>query len=274
MGTTVGVIGTGNMGGALVRGWLRCADSPLTFLVYDVITERVEALAEDARVTVAGSVDEVAAADVILLVVKPKDVGSVLAGLRPRLGEDKIVVSSAAGVALETVRAAAGPAPAVFRIMPNLGVEVGEGVVAVAAEPGAAPETVAAVCALLDPLGLVQVVGEDLFDAVTAASGSSIAFLALMLEAMEDGAVRAGLPRPTARAFIRQTALAGALLLRQHEGSAADIKDQVSSPAGTTIAGLAALEDAGVRGALMRAVEQAAERGRALRDAARPRVLE
>ncbi len=73
MGTTVGVIGTGNMGGALVRGWLRCADSPLTFLVYDVITERVEALAEDARVTVAGSVDEVAAADVILLVVKPKE---------------------------------------------------------------------------------------------------------------------------------------------------------------------------------------------------------
>ena len=121
---------------------------------------------------------------------------------------------------------------------------------------------------------LVELMGEDLFDAVTAASGSSIAFLALALEGMEDGAVRAGLPRSTARAFVRQTALAGALLLRGHEGSAADIKDQVSSPAGTTIAGLAVLEDSGVRGAFLRAIEEAAERSREMGEAARRKPLE
>ena len=158
--------------------------------------------------------------------------------------------------------------------MPNLGVELGQGVVAVATETTTKAEVTARVLELLAPLGLVELVTEDLFDAITAVSGSSIAFLALALEGLEDGAVRAGLPRATARAFVRQTALAGSLLLQRHPGSAADIKDQVSSPAGTTIAGLAVLEDAGVRGAFLRAVEEAAERSRAMRDAARPRVLE
>jgi len=274
MGTTVGVVGTGNMGGALVRGWLRACEPEVTFLIYDVIPDRVEALATDERVAAAATLDEVAGADVILLVVKPKDLPDVLGRLSPRLAKDTLIISSAAGVTLESVRAAAGPEPAVFRIMPNIGVELGEGVVAVAAETGTTADMLARVTDLLTPLGLVEVVGEELFDAVTAASGSSIAFLALALEGMEDGAVQAGMPRASARAFVRQTALAGAMLLRQHPGSAADIKDQVSSPAGTTIAGLAALEDAGVRGAFMRAIEQATARGRAMRDAARPRVLE
>lgn len=274
MGTTVGVVGTGNMGGALVRGWLRACEPEVTFLIYDVIPDRVEALATDERVAAAATLDEVAGADVILLVVKPKDLPDVLGRLSPRLAKDTLIISSAAGVTLESVRAAAGPEPAVFRIMPNIGVELGEGVVAVAAETGTSADMLARVTDLLTPLGLVEVVGEELFDAVTAASGSSIAFLALALEGMEDGAVQAGMPRASARAFVRQTALAGAMLLRQHPGSAADIKDQVSSPAGTTIAGLAALEDAGVRGAFMRAIEQATARGRAMRDAARPRVLE
>jgi len=274
MGTTVGVVGTGNMGTALIRGWLRACEPEVTFIVYDIIPERVEALTMDGRVSAAATLDDVACADVILLVVKPKDLPAVLGRLRPRLSKDKLIISSAAGVTLESVRAAAGPEPAVFRIMPNIGVELGEGVVAVAAEGGTSADMLARVTSLLAPLGLIEVVGEDLFDAVTAASGSSIAFLALALEGMEDGAVQAGMPRPSARAFVRQTVLAGAMLLRQHPGSAADIKDQVSSPAGTTIAGLAALEEAGVRGAFMRAIEQATARGRAMRDAARPRVLE
>jgi len=105
-----------------------------------------------------------------------------------------------------------------------------------------------------------------MFDAVTAASGSSIAFLALALEGMEDGAVKVGMPRATARAFVRQTALGTALLLQRYAGSAADIKDQVSSPGGTTIAGLAVLEDMAVRSAFLRAIEAATERSRGMRN--------
>jgi pyrroline-5-carboxylate reductase len=158
--------------------------------------------------------------------------------------------------------------------MPNLGVELGEGVVAISHEPGIAPEAVDSVQALLDCLGVVEVLPEDMFDAVTAVSGSSIAFLALALEGMEDGAVRVGMPRSTARSFVRQTALATALLLQRYPGSAADIKDQVSSPGGTTIAGLAVLEDKGVRGAFLRAIGEATERSRSMRDTGPRPVVE
>jgi pyrroline-5-carboxylate reductase len=275
MGTIVGVVGAGNMGAALVRGWLRASGGHVSLLIYDVVQERVDELALDDRVRAAASLEELAReAQVILLVVKPKDTGEVLERLRPHLDEGKIVVSSAAGLALDSIRSGAGNAASVFRIMPNLGVEMGQGVVAVATETVTKAEITERILELLAPLGLVELMTEDLFDAITAVSGSSIAFLALALEGLEDGAVRVGLPRPTARAFVRQTALAGSLLLQRHPGSAADVKDQVSSPAGTTIAGLAVLEDAGVRGAFLRAVEEAAERARALRDAARPRALE
>ena len=139
----------------------------------------------------------------------------------------------------------AGPRPSVFRLMPNLGVELGEGVLALSTEQGTSPAVTRSVRTLFEDLGFVELLPEELFDAVTAASGSSIAFLALALEGMEDGAVKVGMPREFARAFVRQTALATSLLLQRYPGSAADIRDQVSSPGGTTIAGLAVLEDQG-----------------------------
>jgi pyrroline-5-carboxylate reductase len=275
MGTTVGVVGAGNMGSAMVRGLLRSSDPGVSVLVYDVDPSRADELACLECVESAASVEDLSRrSQFILLVVKPKDIPSVLQTLRPLLDEQKVVISSAAGVPLATIRANAGPKAPVFRIMPNLGVELGEGVVAIAHEPGIAPEVVDSVQALLDCLGVVEVLPEDLFDAVTAVSGSSIAFLALALEGMEDGAVRVGMPRSTARSFVRQTALATALLLQRYPGSAADIKDQVSSPGGTTIAGLAALEDSGVRGAFLRAIGAATERSRSMRDTGPRPVVE
>jgi pyrroline-5-carboxylate reductase len=275
MATIVGVVGAGNMGGALVRGWLRTPDPELSFLVYDVAENRTRDLACLDCVSVASSLEELGRqSKFIVVVVKPKIIPSVLQALRPLLDETKVLISSAAGVPLETIRANAGPGPAVFRVMPNLGVELGEGVLAISHEPGTAAEVVDSVQVLFENLGVVEVLSEELFDAVTAVSGSSIAFLALALEGMEDGAVRVGMPRSTARTFVRQTALAAALLLQRYPGSAADIKDQVSSPGGTTIAGLAALEDRGVRGAFIRAIEEATERGRSLRDTGPRPVIE
>jgi len=271
MGTTIGVVGTGNMGVALLKGWLRSPDSETSFVVYDVVQTKVDELAVQEKVTGAKSIEElVDVAQAIVLTVKPKDLDNVLGRMRPHLREDKVVISSAAGVPLEAIRSGAGQKAAVFRIMPNLGVALGQGVVAVTTEAGTDPALTESVLGLLAPLGLVESVSEGLFDAITAVSGSSLAFLAVALEAMEDGGVRVGMPRPMARAFVRQTALAGCQLLQASSDSAAEMKDQVTSPGGTTIAGLAVLEDGAVRGAFVRAIEEATERSRELRDASRP----
>jgi pyrroline-5-carboxylate reductase len=141
---------------------------------------------------------------------------------------------------------------------------VGEGVVALAAEDDADAAATGELLSLFSCLGSSEVLSERYFDAVTAVSGSGPAFLAVVLEALEDGAVRSGLPRDVARVFVRQTAMGTARMLMGTPGSAADLKDRVSSPGGTTMAGLAVLEDQGVRGALLRAVEAATERGRQL----------
>lgn len=255
------------MGSALVRGWLRSPGAQVDLLVYDIVEERAGHLADAQGVAMATSLKDLAErSDVITVVVKPKDAYAVLESLRPVVAEGKTVVSSAAGITLDNMRAALGPGPALFRIMPNLGVELGEGVLALSPEPGTAPETTGSLARLFGCMGVVEVLPEDMLDAVTAVAGSSIGFLALALEGIEDGAVRVGMPRGTARTFVRQTALATALLLQRHDGSAADLKDQVASPGGTTIAGLAVLEEQGVRGAFIRAIEEATECGRRLRD--------
>jgi pyrroline-5-carboxylate reductase len=275
MRMTVGVVGTGNMGSALVRGWLRSPDSQVDLLVYDIVEARARDFADTQNVAVAASLDDLAErSDVIMVVVKPKDAQAVLGALRPVVAQGKTIVSSAAGITLDSMRAALGPGPALFRIMPNLGVELGEGVVALSPEPGTSADAIGSLARLFSCMGMVEALPEDMLDAVTALAGSSIGFLALALEGLEDGAVRVGMPRVTARAFTRQTALATALLLQRHQGSAADLKDQVASPGGTTIAGLAVLEDQGVRGAFMRAIEEATERSRRLRDGNQSPVVE
>jgi pyrroline-5-carboxylate reductase len=265
----IALIGVGNMGSALVRGFLRDR-SVARMVVYDREQARVDslvgALADDAgRVVPVASVQEaVRDAEVILLSVKPGDVPAALQAVGAGLGDGRSVVSTAAGVTLERLRADLEAPCALFRVMPNLAVAYGEGVVALAPEEGTPPEAVARVEHLLAVLGLVKVLSEHHFDAATALTGSGPGFLALVLEGLEDGGVQAGLPRDVARAFVQQTALGAALLLREESLSAATLKDRVSSPGGTTIAGLAILEDRGVRGALLRAVQAATERCRQL----------
>jgi pyrroline-5-carboxylate reductase len=209
-----------------------------------------------------------------VVVARPTDTLAALCSLRQAVGQGTTIISSAAGVPLERMRATVGPGPALFRIVSNLGVELGEGVVVLSPEPGTAADLVGRIAELFACMGVVEVLAEDTLDTVAAVTGSSMGFLALALEGVEEGAVSVGLPRPTARVFVRQTALAAALLLQSHAGSPADLKDQVASPGGSTIAGLAVLEDLGVRGAFIRAIEAAAEQSRRLWDLDCPPVIE
>jgi pyrroline-5-carboxylate reductase len=264
--TTIGVIGTGNMGSALVRGWSRASLPGARLLVWDKIPSAVRQVAECEGVALAASPAQlVAEAAFVVVVVKPKDAGEVLRSIAPSLRDGQVVISSMAGVELEQIRRMSGPHPALFRVMPNLGVELGAGTVAVAAEPGAPRETEQQVVELFGVLGLTVVVPESMLDAVTAVSGTGPALLAIALEGVEDGGVAAGLPRSVSRAFARRAMLGAARVLVQGDESAAELQQRLAPPGDPLHDGLDVLEERGVRLAFQEAVEAALQRARQMR---------
>jgi pyrroline-5-carboxylate reductase len=213
-------------------------------------------------------------ADIVIVLGEHTDALEALRSLMPRAGRCSLLVSGLTGVSLAELRSALGPGPALCRLVVSAGVPQGEGTLVLTPEPGIDPALVKVLTRLLALVGTVEVMSEGELDAVGGVVPAGAGFLALALEGMEEGAVEAGLPPEIARPLVRQTALATALLLQDHPGSPADLKDQVASPGGTTIAGLSVLEDAGVRGAFIRAVEQAARPPGRGRDAGGPRVIE
>jgi pyrroline-5-carboxylate reductase len=216
------------------------------------------------------SIEEIGRKSALLVLDLPdSDLCPALEALGVFVGAGTAVLSLSRVIPLQVMRAVMGPGPSLFRAVIPATAEPGQGAVALAAESGTSPEVVDAVAAALGWIGPVEVVSEDALDAVAALALGGAAFLCEALQGMEDGAVRDGLPRDTARAFAHQTTLATALLLLDHPGSPADLKDQVASPGGTTIAAIASLEDAGVRGAFIRAVQEAAADVRGQRDSAR-----
>jgi pyrroline-5-carboxylate reductase len=265
---TVGVVGAGNMGAALVRGWLRAEETgrfegPGRLLVWDKIEAASRRLLTDSYVGMASSLPELAKeADVILVVVKPKDAAEFLSALAGFVRYDQVIVSAMSGLGLEWLRGRLGEGPALFRIMPNLGVELGAGAIAFATESDAPLATVTAMKALLGPLGMVEEVPEGLFDVVTAVSGSGPAFLALAVESLEDGAVAAGLSRSVAREVIRKAALDTAALLPHHSDSAATLVRHLLSTGSADPEAMKVLEDRGVREAFQAAVGAAMRRSR------------
>jgi pyrroline-5-carboxylate reductase len=172
------------------------------------------------------------------------------------------------------MRSLVGMGPSLFRAVVPWGNPPYEGAVAMAAEPGADAHAIEWTRALLGWIGPVEVVAEEALDALYGVVAGGPLFFGAALEGLEQGAISEGLPRHTAHSFTLQTALATALLLRDHRGSPADLKDQVASPGGTTIAALAVLEDAGVRGAFLRAVQLSVAEMRVRRDAGPAGMIE
>lgn len=259
----VGVLGTGSMGGALVKGWLRAAPEDLSLVIWDKVQAAAERLLGPGPIAMAASPEDlVARADTVFVVVKPKDAAGLLRSIAPLLEARHTVVSSMAGVTLAALRTMIGPSGSLVRIMPNLGVEFGVGVVAVAAESGADPDRVGGVVGLLQPFGLAQVLPEDMIDAVTAVAGSGPGFLALAIESMEDGAVAAGLTRPSARTLVRQAALDAAGMLKQHSDSPAELREHLAATGQLFAPGMDTLERRGIRSAFQQAVEAAVEKSR------------
>jgi len=260
------MIGGGQMALALAEGFHRAGLlAPADITVYDPHPPALERLA--ARVPgirVAGSPrDAAAAAPLVILAVKPQQAAAACREFAPGLGPESVIVSIVAGLATATIGEWTG-VPRVVRVMPNTPCLVGRGASVVSSTSGVPAATLGRVRALLAAVGSVHEVDEPLLDAVTGLSGSGPGFVALLVEALADGGVKAGLPRALALALATETLAGTAALLEQTGEHPAQIKDRVSSPGGTTIAGLAVLEQRGVRGALIDAVVAAAARAREL----------
>lgn len=265
-----GFLGSGKMATALARGMVSAGVAEAAKMTaFDPIPAAAEALAKEAGVSVAAGNREVAAAsDAIILAVKPQVVPAVLAEVRGAVTPDHLFISIAAGVTLGTLESGLGPGLRLARVMPNTPALLGEGASGYCLSAGCRPEDEEAVRACLDAVGRSWRLPESLLDAVTGLSGSGPAFVYTIIEALSDGGVAAGLPRDVATGLAAQTVLGSARMVLETGKHTGALKDEVTSPGGTTIAGIRALEAGGVRAALMDAVAAAAGRSKQLAEEA------
>jgi len=262
----IAMIGGGQMALALAEGFCRAGlVTPAEITVSDPQAAARERLM--ARLPgvcfAATNADAARNAEIVFLAVKPQQAEAACRDLAAALAAEAVVVSIVAGLPLATLAAECGTRR-LIRVMPNTPCLVGRGVSVVCQTPEVPEMLGQRVDALLASVGHVHHLDEHLLDAVTGLSGSGPGFVALLVEALSDGGVKAGLPRPVALALAVQTLSGTAALLEQTGEHPAQIKDRVSSPGGTTIAGLAVLEQRGVRGALIDAVVAASARAREL----------
>lgn len=263
---TFGFIGTGNMGGALASAAAKALAAD-KLLLSDSYAPVAQALAEKLGCK-AVPVEEVAQqADLIWLGVKPQVMAGMLAEIAPILQKRTtpfVLVSMAAGICISDLRRMAGGDYPVIRIMPNIPVKVGGGVILYDAAENVSAEALEAFCDGMQEAGLVDRLPEKLIDAGSALSGCGPAFVSLFVEALADGAVACGLPRAKALAYAEQTLMGTAKYLLETGDHPGQLKDAVCSPGGSTIAGVRALELGGFRSAAAEAVVDAFEKTREL----------
>ena len=263
---TIGFLGAGKMATALAKGFINAGlVTGKQIIASDVIQPTAAAFAKEVGAkTTAFNPDVLKFAEVLILAVKPEQVSAVLAELREHFTERHLLISIAAGVPLAKLEAGLPEGARVIRVMPNTPALVGASASAFAPGKSALPADGELVQQLLASVGVAFQVKESLLDAVTGLSGSGPAYVYQFIEALSDGGVASGLPRDIATRLAAQTVLGGAKMVLetgQHPGA---LKDQVTSPGGTTIEGLHELEKGKMRAAVMSAVRAATEKSRKL----------
>ena len=262
---TLGVIGTGNLGGALAEGAI-ASGAVARVAAFDVAEKRLQELVgRIGQAFAPAGVTEVARqAHVLVFAVKPHILPSALAEARPALSPGCPVVSVAAGVPISRIESELPNNWPVIRAMPNLAMLVGESATAICSNQSATPEQVSQVESIFRAVGRVVRVEERQMHAVTGLTGSGPAYVSLIVEGLVAGAVKKGLQPAMAQELACQLLVGSAKLLLENGLHPAVLKDQVTTPGGTTIAGLQELESHAVRGALLAAVEAASERSEEL----------
>lgn len=256
----IGIIGLGNMGEALLRTLLAAKVQKEEVICAEAKTDRADFIRKTYGVDFTGPAQVVSEARKTIIAVKPQDAEGLLRTISTSVDDSKILVSIMAGTTTSSVLSMLGKPAKVVRVMPNICVQVAEGAMGISPNYHVTPEEVRQVSDLLQPLGTVVEVTEGLMDAVTALSGSGPAFVLHFLEAMIDSGVRMGLPRDKSRLLALQT-IKGTVKMLEAEGMHPTLmKEMVTSPGGTTIAGLVYLEEKGFKGKLVRALEEARNR--------------
>jgi pyrroline-5-carboxylate reductase len=259
---TVAFLGGGNMAAALIRGLVLSNTVPKQRIwASDVKADRRDALAKAHGISVtADNHEAVRKANVIVLSVKPQVIDKLLSEIAPDMAPGKLVVSVAAGVPLRAIEARLPTGTRVVRTMPNTPATALAGATAISAGAHATEADLDVCTKLFGAVGRVTVLDEALIDAVTGLSGSGPAYVMLMIEALADGGVKVGLHRDTALMLAAQTVYGSAKLLLESGEHPGRLKDMVTSPGGTAIAGLHTLESGGLRRTLIDAVEVATKR--------------
>ncbi|MBP7331810.1 MAG: pyrroline-5-carboxylate reductase [Firmicutes bacterium] len=260
----IGFIGGGAMCEALVTGLFRAGlVAPSQVYISDVSEQRREQLGQKLGVnTMADNCAVTGAADIVIISVKPHVAAVVFKEIAAVARPEQIFISIAAGVTISQIESClAGPIP-VIRVMPNTPCLVGEGASAVSAGRYAGEDSVKAAMAIFNAAGKAVEVPESLLDCVTGLSGSGPAYMYLILESLADGAVRLGLPANIAGELAAQTMLGAAKMVLETKEHPAKLKNMVTTPGGTTAAGLFALEEGALRSVLMKAVAGATRRSR------------
>jgi pyrroline-5-carboxylate reductase len=259
-------IGGGNMAEALVKGILAAGVAKADrMIVTDPSSDRLEHLRKTYGIMVQkGNIEAVHASDIILLCVKPQVMDKVLEEIAPAADMSKLVISIAAGVTVARIEKALAGNPRVVRVMPNTPALVLAGAAGLAAGTGATDDDMAVAKEIFGAVGRAVIVDEKLMDAVTGLSGSGPAYVFTFIEALSDAGVKAGLPRQTALELSAQTVFGAAKMAIETREHPAKLRDMVTSPGGTTIAGMHEIEKGKLRATLMSAVEAATKRSREL----------
>jgi pyrroline-5-carboxylate reductase len=264
MADRIAVLGTGKMGEALLSGMLRAGRSPADLLFTVRRSDRAELLRDRYGVEAVSNAEAAKSADTLLLTVKPQDMGVLLEELAPHAPQDRLVVSVAAGKTTRFIEQRLTEGTPVVRVMSNTPVLVDEAMSAISGGSHATEDHLRRTEAVFTPVGRTIRVPESQQDAVTALSGSGPAYFFYLVEAMTDAGILLGLPRHVAHDLLVQSAIGAAVMLRDSGEHPVTLRENVTSPAGTTINAIRELENYRVRAAFLSALEAARDRGREL----------
>ena len=260
----VAVLGTGKIGEALLSGMIRAGWSPADLLVTTRRTERAEELHARYGVTPVSNPQAAKTADTLIITVKPQDMGALLDELAPHTPADRLVISGAAGIPTAAIERRLTEGTPVVRVMTNTPALVDEAMSVISAGTHATAAHLKHAEDVFGAVGKTLRVPEAQQDAATALSGSGPAYFYFLVEAMTDAGILLGLPRDKAHDLVVQAAVGAAVMLRESGEHPVRLRENVTSPAGTTINAIRELENHGVRAALIAAVEAARDRSREL----------